>query len=222
MKKSLITLLLTASTLGAQAATLNLQETVSLEIPQNEITTVFFTETTGPSPAELNAKTGAILKRAFALSSPAVKVISRGIQTHPVYGPKGRTNQYTVRASVEVKSTELDKAAQVADQLAGFMAFERVSYAVSDATWKQVRDEQSSQVAERFMAKAKKVAKALGYDSVEVDNVGLDVAAAEPVQPKVMALRAVAMADAAPEMGLAQAAGTQQVTTTMTGTVKLK
>ena len=78
------------------------------------------------------------------------------------------------------------------------------------------------QVAERFMSKAKKVAKALGYDSVEVDNVGLDVAAAEPVQPKVMALRAMAVADAAPEMGLAQAAGTQQVTTTMTGTVKLK
>lgn len=221
MKKSL-TLLLASSALCAQAATLNLQETVTLEVPQNELTTVFFMEATGPSPAELNAKTALVLKRAFALSSPTVKVVSRGIQTHPVYGPNGKTGKYTVRASVEVKSTEMDKASQVADQLAGFMAFERVSYAVSEATWKQVRDEQASQVAERFMRKAKTVAKALGYDSVEVDNVGLDVAAAEPVQPKVMALRAMAVADAAPEMGLAQAAGTQQVTTTMTGTVKLK
>lgn len=222
MQKILISLVLATSTLCAQAATLNLQETVTDDVPQNELTAVFFSESTGPSPAELNAKTGAILKRAFALSSPTVKVVSRGVQTHPVYGPKGRTNQYTVRASVEVKSTDLDKAAQVADQLAGFIAFERVSYAVSDATWKQVRDEQASQVAERFMAKAKTVAKALGYEGVEVDNVGLDVAAAEPVPPRAMAMRAVDMADAAPEMGLAQAAGTQRVSTTMTGTVKLK
>lgn len=222
--KKFILLTLTTLAAAANAATLNLQETVNVEVPQDEMTAVFFVEQTGHDPAALNAKVAATLKNAFALSTDEVKVVSKGIYTHPVYGPNGKTNKYTLRASVEVKSTQLAQASKVSNQLAEFMAFETVRYAVSDATLKKVRDDQAHNVATRFMTKANALAKSLGYSKAEVDNIGLDVAAAQPM-PRMM-VKAVAMSAMmdslpSPDMGLANAAGTESVTTTISGTVKL-
>lgn len=223
--KKLLLLPLSALAFTAQAATLNLQETVSVEVPQDEMTAVFFVEHTGTDPAALNAKAALVLKNAFALTTPEVKVTSKGIYTQPVYGPNGKTNKYTLRASVEVKSTHLTKAATIANQLAEFMAFENIRYSVSEATLKKVRDDQAHNVVTRFMQKANTMAKSLGYAKAEIDNIGLDVAAAQPAPvPRMMKAFAVtAMVDsvAAPNMQLENAAGTESITTTISGTVNL-
>jgi len=223
MKKLFIATLVTMA-LSANAGTLSLQESVTVEVPQDELTASFYVEFTGSEYLELNKKAGDTLRKAFALGTEDVKVVSKGIQTTPVYGPNGKTNKYTIRAAVEVQSTAIGKASDVSNSLASFMAFENVRYSVSDSTLKRVRDEQAETVARRFMTKANTLAKALGYQSAEVEAVGLDVAAQNPiVQPmaKTM-LRVSHLSQPTPDMALSAASGVESVTTTMNGTVSLK
>lgn len=224
--KKLLFIALSAAAFAAQAATLNLQESVTVEVPQDELTAAFYIEFAGTSHVELNNKASDVLRRAAAASRPDIKVTTTSINTYPVYDSKGKTNQYKVRASVEVKSTKIGKASEVANELAGFMAFERVSYAVSDATKKKVRDEQATSVAVKFMEKANTVATALGYQKAVVDNIGLDLSAATnhppPIAMRHEKMAVMSMSSNMPDMQLGGGAGVESITTIMTGTVHLK
>lgn len=225
MKKYIQALFATlcAVSFAAQAATLNLTESVSVAVPQDELTATFYVELTGTAHTELNAKAADILRKAAAAGRAGIPVATKSINTFPVYTSSGKTNKYTVRATVEVKSTKISQVAEIANDLAGFMAFDQVTYSVSPDTLKQVRNTQATVVAEKFMAKANTVATALGYQSAVVDNVGLDVGAATAPQPQMFrqAMAAHMASAPAPDMGLAGAAGLETVTTTLSGTVTL-
>lgn len=221
MKRVLMLGLLASAMALTQAQTLSLVETVSVEVPQDELTAHLYVEESGASVSELNAAVGAKLRRALELRTPSVNITGAGIHTQPVYDKNGRTNRFTVRARVEVKSTDIAKASEVINKLANTMAFEGVTFSVSPTMRQKVSDSLMEEVSTRFQRKAQRAATALGYSRAELAEVSLNTSNGAPPRPmKLMAARAMAM-EAQPDMGLSSAAGVETVETTLQGSVKL-
>lgn len=207
----------------AQAQSITLTESVSQEVAQDELTARFFVQQTGRQAPELTKKVTEQLNRAFSLSTPSAKVTHTGISTQPVYDQRGRTNEYQVRASVEVRSTKVDDVSKVANKLSEFMSFESLTYSVSAENRKQTQTQLNDMVAKAFLEKATKTAKALGYLEASIDTLSLDGAQEpRPMQPmpKLMMSSRSAM-DGGP-LNIEQGAGTERISSTLTGTVTLK
>ena len=212
-----------ALALPVLSQTVTLQETVSVEVAQEEMTARFFVERTGSSLPALNREVGDTLKKAFALSKPQAKIVTKGLQSNPIYNSTGKTDKYTVRAVIELKGTNLDVVSEVSNQLAGFMGFENISFSLSDELRKQTQDALAESVAQAFNAKAQKMAKALGYQRAEIQEITLDSAfqAHQPVQPMAMRSSKAMMAMSDGQVDFQQSSGTERVTSTISGRVRL-
>lgn len=203
------------------AQRLALSETVTDTVPQSEMTSRLFVERAGSNLPELNSQVGRTLKQALAMARPGVTVASEGVYTNPVYDRQGRTNQYTVRAVVSVKGTDVEDVAAVTERMSTLMGFESVTFSVAPAQLKAVRDRLGQEAAQAFMERAQRMAKALGYREARLVEGSLDGAQLNYPQPVVARAMTMSMASEKSGVNLERAAGVEQVSATFKGTVEL-
>lgn len=204
--------------------TLTLQASAEKEVPRNERVMRFFVEKTGKALDELNKNVTLDIRRAQKATYPGVQFVNAGISTNPVYDKSGRTDLWTVRATVELRSLDKQAVANSASSLAQFMAYESVRFELNQKELELARTELISEVSASFKERARLTAEALGYPRYEIAEVTLDVPISDVPRPYPNLARAkVATFDNAVPLADAIAeGGKERVSTVMRGSVALK
>lgn len=219
MLKPLALTLMTAMTMPAIAQSmLTLSENASMVVTRDELTVRFFVEKSGENIGDLNRAVFAELDKALSFSSQEARVTSAGLGTYPTYNKDGKLGGWRVRATVELKGTNMALISRRANSLSEFMAFESMNFTLSAGTRKTAQDSLLAEVSTRFKAKAREAAKALGFAGIRIHQVSLDSAHADLPMPVP---RVAAMAMPAEGLDFAGMASRETVSTTLTGTVEM-
>lgn len=226
MIKKTIFLAVLAGCSAVSAQTLSLSASAEKEVTRDEMVMRLFVEKKGKNLEELNKSVLADLNKALRTSRAGAQVASAGLNTYPVYDKNGRTDQWNVRANVEVRGLDKQAVSATGEALGQFMGFESLQFEVSRAAVEKARNELVAEVAKSFRERAQLTANALGYKAYEIGEVALDVSLPQsnrPVpQPRVMAMRAASLDMAVESAGALTEGGKEKVSTTLQGSVHLK
>ena len=203
--------------------TLRLEAQASREVTDDTVSASLFIEREGPQPAPLQSAVNGVLQSAIAdlKADQKLPVRSGSYTTRPRYGRDNRIEGWRVRAEVIVESSDAPALSQAVAQVAGRLSVAAIGVRLSNERRTQTENALAAEAADRFHEKARIAAKALGFGSVELVDVGLNTAMPPvmPIQQRAMAMAAPA-ADATVPMPIEP--GRSLVTVTFSGTVRLK
>jgi predicted secreted protein len=201
----------------------SLSSRASLDVPKDVMSVTFNTTRDGPDAATVQAQLKQALDAALAEARKAARPGQVDVQTGnfalaPRYSAKGVPSGWQGSTEMIVEGRDMQAIAQLSGHVST-LTIARVGYDLSRELREQVEGEAAAQAIARYRAKAADYAKQFGYTGYTVREV--NVAASEPPIVRPMAMRAAAVAAAAPDEALPVEAGKGTVTVMVSGTVQL-
>jgi predicted secreted protein len=217
--------LLGALSLGAHAQTPSssqMEAQAMLEVDNDEMTVSMSVTKEGTQVQALSQSVLATMQMALARAKRANGVDPRlsNVATYPVWGPKGKTANWTVRADLVLVSKDFTSLGLLASELTKELQITNVSFSLSRTKRVQEESRLMGELAETFKEKAKSVTKSFGFKSYEIKTLNFT---GQPSfngpQPMAMTMRASALEqDAVP---IPTDGGRSNVSISVVGTFEL-
>ena len=105
----------------------------SMEVDNDEMLVVLSVSKDGPNATQISQEVLAKLTGAVERSKQHADIERKTgqISTSPVWGPNGKTKQWSAQASLELTSTNLNALSRLASELTDVMQITHVSYRLS-------------------------------------------------------------------------------------------
>lgn len=205
---------------GADAPLLRIEAQASREVTDDTAVAVFFVERDGPQPSALQAGVNAVLQSALAelKRDPALQVRSGAYHTLPRGGRDGRIEGWRVRAELVAESTDAAAISRASAALAGRMNVGSLAFRLSAARRAEAEQALVTEAAERFYARGRAAALALGYPEVELVEATVGTGA----PPVALVRAAMARGEIAADASLPIEPGRSQVNVTIAGVLRMK
>ena len=201
---------------------IELAASAEVQVPNDLLVAVLFIEREGQQQAPLAQTLNETMAWALneAKSAADIKVQTLQYTTFPVYAPDSSViSGWRARQSLRLEGSDAKSVGELIARLQTRLAIESVDYAVSRTARLAAEESLTAQALARFGRRAQQIATALGrpvYRLMKLNVCGLD-APAMPEMPRLMMARG--MAKEAPAQ---LAAGTQNLSITVAGTVQLE
>ncbi len=212
-----------ATTATAATPEMHLDAQARSLVDNDLMTVVMAAEAEGPRVQELSQRVLAMLQQAAtrARARAGVEVRVGSVNTQPVWGPKGRTGHWRVRAELTLASTDVAGLGLLASELTADLQIASVQFSLSRAKSDEVESRLMTQVAEAFQRKAQVMAQALGFKGYAIKTVTLTQSGNAPPPPRPVMLRSAAPAAEA-AVPIPAEGGKTEVVVTMSGAVELR
>ena len=206
------------------AATLTLEASAKADISNDEMVVVMAFEREGADLASINQAVNQTLSAAIAEAKKVAGVKARlgSINTNPNWTPQGKPSGWRVRGEVVMTSKELAALGTLSGQLGQKLQMTSVQFRLSEDSRKDAEKRLIRDAAQAFKDKASDAAKALGFSSYTIKDIGLNQGFQVSVRPMPM-MRAksdmMSMSSSAP---VPTESGESEVVVTFNGSVELK
>lgn len=221
--RPLVSITLALATFSAAAQTLDLQASSEKEVARNEMVIRLFVERNGRAVDELNKLVTQEVAKAKRATPEGVQFANAGLSTLPVYDKNGKTEQWAVRATVEIRGADKKAVASVGTTLSQFMAFESIRFELGKAELEKTRNSLIQEVTNSFKERARIATESLGFSRYEISEVYLDVASSDVPRayPQMARTKTLAFETAQATVEGLSEGGVEKVTTTVRGRVAL-
>lgn len=202
MTKYLFSLLMLLSSPWALAqsvpATTLLDAQASQEVDNDELWVSLSVSRDGTNPTEIThavlAKLNAAVAQARKLDGVQLQV--GNVHTSPVWGPKGKTNQWTAQAELSLVSTNTNALGQLASELTSLMQLNGVQFRLSKDKRLRVEKALLNDMAASFKDRASSIAVAFGFKTYRIQSLNFNPKQERPY-PMPMAMARSMATDAA-------------------------
>lgn len=202
MTKYLLFLLMLLSSPWALTQTLPattlLDAQAGQEVENDELWVSLSVSRDGSNPTDIIqavlAKLNAAVAQARKLDGVQLQV--GNVHTTPVWGPKGKTNQWTAQAELSLVSTNTQALGQLASELSSLMQLNGIQFRLSKDKRLQVEKALLKDMATQFQDRASSIAVAFGFKSYRIQSLNFNPKHDRPY-PMPMAMARSVAADAA-------------------------
>lgn len=187
------------------------------EVANDVLLATLAAEAEGTDPALLADGVNRSMRRALELarSYGGVKARSDNYQTYPVYD-KNRIARWRVRQELRLESSDFGAATELIGKLQSILAVTQLSHGVSGEARRAAENALIAEAIGAFDERARLARETLKAKSYRLRD--LNISAGGPVQPRPLAMRAMAAEIAAP----AFEPGSTRIAVTVSGTVQLQ
>jgi len=174
----------------------------SVEVDNDELTVVLSISRDGPRPAALTQSILGVLTKVTEQVKRVDGVQQQvgDVSAFPVWGPKGKTDQWSARASLVLVSKNLGALAALASELTADMTLSSVNFHLSTDKRKAVEKQIMGELAAAVHSKSSAVAQAFAFKGYAIQSLNLSEqrqAMAIPMA-RMASPMASAMADSVP------------------------
>ena len=206
-----------------QPVSTQLDAQASIEVDNDELTVVLSVTRDGPRPAALTQAVLGVLTKVTEQVKRVDGVQQQvgDVSAFPVWGPKGKTDQWSARASLVLVSKNLGALAALASELTADMQLSSVNFHLSKEKRSAVEKQLMGDLAAAVHSKSNAVAQAFAFKGYAIQSLNLSEqrqAVAMPLARMAMPM-ASAMADSVP---IPTQAGKSMVSLQAQATVLLK
>jgi len=198
---------------------INIRSSASQEVANDQLTANLMVQQSGRNTAKLanqvNQKMAIILEKSHAFSSIETKTTS--YTTQPIY-KNGVIESWQVSQNVMLTSQDFDALAEFVGQLNELATIQSMTFSISQQAVELITDELTKQAITNFKNKAKMVTEQFDKSDYIIVHASIDSNYRQP-QPKMG--RVMMMADAEQAAPPALAAGTNDVSVNISGTIEL-
>ena len=190
--------------LSAQTSPVNTQldAQVSVEVDNDELTMVLSVSRDGPRPAALTQSVLGVLSKVTEQVKrvDGVRQQVGDVSAFPVWGPKGKTDQWSARASLVLVSKNMGVLAALASELTADMQLSSVNFHLSNEKRKAVEKQLMGDLAAAVHSKSSAVAQAFAFKGYAIQSLNLSEQRQALAMPmlRMATPMAAAMADNVP------------------------
>jgi predicted secreted protein len=209
---------------AAPEGVVTLNSTATVDVPKDWMSVTFSVTREGADAnavqTALKEALDAALRQAQAAKKPggAVEVQSGAFSLQPRYSVKGQMNGWTGTTELLVQGRDMAAIAALVGHVST-MSIARLSYGLSREAREKVEADVAAQAIAGFRAKAAEYAKAFGYAGYAIREVNVQTDAPQPPVPRMFAMKAAQVADAAEPLPVD--AGKGSVTSNVNGSITL-
>ncbi len=201
---------------------ISLSSQVSQNVANDELNATLSKTAQAATAGVLNKTLNETLNQAHTIAKkyPDVKVTTGNHSTYPRYNNAGKITGFTGRASIQLKSANLEQAGELLGELQSLLTLDNLSFAVSDSARERIEQEMMIKVAQKFQTDAKTLSQALGAKDYKIVHISLQQQNSHHDYDRFVfsAAKAVAAdASAQPEL----ASGESKLGYTASGTIEL-
>ncbi|WP_263142221.1 SIMPL domain-containing protein [Pseudomonas sp. RIT-PI-AD] len=197
---------------------------VSQDVAHDLMNVTLYSEDQDSDPAKLAARITTTLNAAIerARKAEGVKVSQGSRNSYPIYDDKGqRISGWRERAELRLESADFASLSQLTAELLQQMKMGGMNFEVSDPARKQTEDALIKDAVAAFKARAQLTTEALGGSGYRLVSLNLNSSGFEPpIRMRMMAMKAMGGADAAPSPEIE--AGTSQVSVNADGIIEVQ
>ncbi|MDO5055905.1 MAG: SIMPL domain-containing protein [Lautropia sp.] len=210
-----------ADTPLAAGPVIEIESSLSRQIPNDQMRVVLATESRGQKIDELNAQVLKTINHALqaARNIEGVKASAGSINTQPDWGKQGERTGWQVRGTLELQGSDTSAISKLAGQLATSLQLDGVSYQVSDERRLQEENRLIEPLAQAFRARAAATAKAFGHQDYRILNIQMHGKQRSDTESGIY-MRSMAAEAAAP--ALPTDSGTSSISLHARGTIELR
>ena len=185
-----------------QPVSTQLDAQASIEVDNDELTVVLSVTRDGPRPAALTQAVLGVLTKVTEQVKRVDGVQQQvgDVSAFPVWGPKGKTDQWSARASLVLVSKNLGALAALASELTADMQLSSINFHLSKEKRSAVEKQLMGDLAEAVHSKSSAVAQAFAFNGYAIQTLNLSEqrqAVAMPMARMAMPM-ASAMVDSVP------------------------
>lgn len=201
--------------------TTQLDAQASMEVDNDELTVVLSITRDGPRPAALTQSVLGVLTKVTEQVKRVDGVQQQvgDVSAFPIWGPKGKTDQWSARASLVLVSKNLGALAALASELTADMQLSSVNFQLSKEKRKDVEKQLMGDLAGEVHSKSNAVAQAFAFKGYAIQSLNLSEQRQAVAMPLARMAMASAMADTVP---IPTQAGKSMVSLQAQATVLLK
>ena len=172
----------------------------SIEVDNDELTVVLSVTRDGPRPAALTQAVLGVLTKVTEQVKRVDGVQQQvgDVSAFPVWGPKGKTDQWSARASLVLVSKNLGALAALASELTADMQLSSVNFHLSKEKRSAVEKQLMGDLAAAVHSKSNAVAQAFAFKGYAIQSLNLSEQRQAVAMPLARMAMASAMADTVP------------------------
>jgi predicted secreted protein len=182
--------------------TTQLDAQASMEVDNDELTVVLSITRDGPRPAALTQSVLGVLTKVTEQVKRVDGVQQQvgDVSAFPIWGPKGKTDQWSARASLVLVSKNLGALAALASELTADMQLSSVNFHLSKEKRKAVEKQLMGDLAAAVNSKSSAVAQAFAFKGYAIQSLNLSEQRQAVAMPmlRMATPMASAMADSVP------------------------
>lgn len=203
------------------APVLRIEAQATREVTDDTAVMVFFVERDGAQSSALQSSVNLVLQAALAelKRDTALQVRSGAYHTMPRNNREGRIEGWRVRAELIAETTDMAAISRASATLSGRMSVASIGFRLSGARRTETENALTTEAAERFFARARAAAKALGYPEIELVEANFNAGSPPVAMARASFARGEMAADAAP---VPIEPGRSQVTVSISGALRLR
>jgi len=203
----------------------NLQAKAQIEVNQDTVQFVLFTQKDGKDEVKLAKEVNQAINSALneakqKINDDEIKVYTGAFSVTPRYNKEGEISTWQARAELVIESQFINEAAELAGQLNTQLSVARVSFSLSDAEKNKHIEDLTQTAIASFENRAQRMTESLGYDHYRLKELTID-SEAITYQPSSRGSGVVMMAAAESNQSLAVEAGQEAVDVTARGSIYL-
>ncbi|WP_114152572.1 SIMPL domain-containing protein [Chromobacterium haemolyticum] len=206
----------------ADATQLNLSASAQREVPNDQISAIFYQQLSNAQPAVLADRLNKAAAQGIALGKTYTKVqlSSGGYNTWPNYDKNGKIQGWQGRVEIQLKSRDFAQAAELMAKLQQNLLLQGLQFSVSDQARKEAEQSMLPEAIANLEAQAKIAAKAIGKNVSNIKE--LDIGSQSPIFRPPMMMKAAGMAANAEVAQPDLQPGQSQLQLQVSGKVELK
>ena len=182
--------------------TTQLDAQANVEVDNDELTVVLSITRDGPRPAALTQSVLGVLTKVteHVKRVDGVQQQVGDVSAFPIWGPKGKTDQWSARASLVLVSKNLGALAALASELTADMQLSSVNFQLSKEKRKAVEKQLMVDLAAAVNSKSSAVAQAFVFKGYAIQSLNLSEQRQAVAMPmaRMASPMASAMADSVP------------------------
>lgn len=157
----------------AQGPLSTLEAQTTSEVDTDEMTVILSASQEGAQPQALSQSVLATMQRAVAQAKRAEGITTTlgNVSTYPIWGPKGKTTNWTVREYLVLVSKNFASLGTLASELTNELQITNVAFKLSRARRAQEEKKLLSELSDAFREKATAVTQSFGFKSYEVKTL---------------------------------------------------
>lgn len=154
-------------------ATTQLDAHASQEVENDELAVSLSASRDGPSPSDITQAVLAKLNAAVAQARQVerVQIQVGNVQTTPVWGPKGKTGQWTARAELHLVSTNTQGLGRLASELTSLMQIDGMNFRLSKDKRLATEKALIKDMATNFKDRASSISQAFGFRNYSIKEL---------------------------------------------------
>ena len=192
----------------------------NVEVDNDILVAVVYTQRDGSKPAQLSDAVNRTIAWAIeqAKAVPDTKVQTQNYNTHPIY-KNGALTGWRANQSIRLESRDAAQLSELIGTLQQQLAVQSIGFEVSDDSRRVANENLITAALKRFRERAELVRRELGRNTLRFVRIDVNTSGSRPPRPMMrsMATEADSIRVAAPPL----AAGTQEVTVNVSGTIEL-